>query len=82
MHAQTIRKQVRALLFAALAVALWMLIPAQAAWADCGDTNPTTLCVDADATGTPDGLSWTDAYTNVQDALAVTNAISTTDYEI
>ncbi len=85
MHAQTIRKQVwlltalRALLFAALAVALWMLIPARAAWA-CGGT---VLCVDANATGTPpDGLSWTNAYTNVQDALAVTTVISTTDYEI
>jgi len=70
MYAQTIRKQVRlspiprALLLAALAVMVWMLIPAQAAWADCGDTNPTVLCVDADATSTPhNGLTWTNAYT-------------------
>ena len=27
--------------------------------------------VDADATGTPTGLSWTDAFTKLQDALAV-----------
>ncbi len=60
MYAQTVRKQVwlstalRALLLAALAVALWMLIPARAAWA-CGGT---VLCVDADATGSADGSTW------------------------
>jgi uncharacterized repeat protein (TIGR01451 family) len=65
-----------------LASAAWMLTPAQAAWAGCGDTNPTVLCVDADATGGATGLSWTNAFTNVQDALDVTNANGTTDYEI
>ncbi len=72
----------RYLLFAALAVMVWILLPAQAAWADCGDTNPTVLCVDADASGTSDGLSWTNAYTNVRDAISVTHAYSTTNYEI
>jgi hypothetical protein len=73
----------RALLLIALALAAWMLTPARAAWA-CGGTNPTVLCVDQDVTpsGTPDGLSWTNAYTNVQDALDVTNANGATDYEI
>ena len=53
MYAQTIRKQVwlstalRALLLAALAVALWMLIPARAAWAEHRSSrrNPSTLRV-------------------------------------
>ncbi len=74
----------RVILLLALALAAWMLLPAQAARAACGDTDPrTVLCVDADATSnTPDGLSWTTAFTNVQDALAVTNANGTTDYEI
>ncbi len=72
----------RYLLFAALAVMVWILLPAQAARADCGGTNPTVLCVDADANGTPDGLSWTNAYTNVRDAISVTHAYSTTNYEI
>jgi len=31
----------------------------------------TTFYVDADATGATTGLSWTDAFTNVQDALAI-----------
>jgi uncharacterized repeat protein (TIGR01451 family) len=33
--------------------------------------NAITIFVDADATGTATGLSWTDAYTSLQDALAV-----------
>ena len=55
----------------------------QTAWA-CGGENPTVLCVDADAdpAGTPDGLSWTEAFTNVQDALVVTNARGGTAYEV
>jgi uncharacterized repeat protein (TIGR01451 family) len=39
--------------------------------------NATTLYVDADATGASTGLSWTDAFTNLQDALTV--AISGTE---
>jgi uncharacterized repeat protein (TIGR01451 family) len=65
-----------------LTAAVWMLMPAQAAWADCGDTDPSVLCVDTDATGGATGLSWTDAYTNVQDALDEANAHETTHFEI
>jgi hypothetical protein len=42
----------------------------------------TVLYVDADATGSATGLSWTDAFTNVQDALDVANTHGTSDYEI
>lgn len=34
---------------------------------------PTVYYVDANATGVNDGSSWTDAFTNVEDALALTN---------
>ncbi len=51
-----------------LALGVWLLIQPMTALA-CGGG---IICVDADATG-PDhnGISWTTAYTNVQDALAV-----------
>ncbi|HNT78375.1 MAG TPA: choice-of-anchor Q domain-containing protein, partial [Anaerolineae bacterium] len=35
------------------------------------EAHPNPVYVDADATGSDTGLSWTDAYTNVQDALVV-----------
>ncbi len=45
--------------------------------------EPPVLHVDADAAGpTHDGLSWTTAYTTVQDALGRANAHGTHDYEI
>jgi uncharacterized repeat protein (TIGR01451 family) len=62
---------------------IWLVIGA--AWLAL---TPTALAdgiiiyVDEDATGAATGLSWTDAYTNVQDALDYTNAHGTTDYEI
>ena len=67
-----------------LFVIVGILLCPQTTWAACGDENPTVLCVDADAnpTGTPDGLSWTNAFTNVQDALDVTHTYSATNYEI
>jgi hypothetical protein len=36
-----------------------------------GDPVPSTLFVDTDATGTDDGSSWSDAFTNLQDALTL-----------
>ncbi|MCT4629582.1 T9SS type A sorting domain-containing protein [Winogradskyella sp.] len=50
-----------------------------AGWTKDGQTNysvnciPTVYYVDANATGANDGSSWTDAFTNVTDALALTN---------
>ncbi len=44
--------------------------------------EPATLYVDADATGAATGFSWTDAFTNVQDALNYTNAHGDSTYEI
>ena len=36
---------------------------------------PSTIFVDADATGTETGLSWTDAFTDLQDALALATTL-------
>ncbi len=47
------------------ALAALALVAPQAVWA-CGGG---VICVDADAVGAATGLSWTDAYTNLQDAL-------------
>jgi hypothetical protein len=38
---------------------------------------PSTLFVDADATGAETGLSWTDAFTDLQDALALATELDT-----
>ncbi|MBL7201096.1 MAG: PKD domain-containing protein [Anaerolineae bacterium] len=43
---------------------------------------PALMYVDTDATGAVTGLSWTDAYTNVQDALDIANAWGNKTYEI
>lgn len=50
-----------------VALGLWLLTQPLVAWA-CGGN---IICVDADAAGMVTGLSWTDAFTNVQDALAM-----------
>jgi len=44
--------------------------------------EPPVLYVDTDATGSATGLGWTNAYTNVQDALNYTNAHGGNPYEI
>ena len=44
--------------------------------------GPTRIYVDADATGSDNGTDWTNAYVHLQDALDVTNANESTDYEI
>jgi uncharacterized repeat protein (TIGR01451 family) len=44
--------------------------------------EPPVLYVDADASGAATGLSWTNAYTKLQDALARTHAHAHLDYEI
>ncbi|MBN2005512.1 MAG: hypothetical protein JXA21_19290 [Anaerolineae bacterium] len=59
------------------ATALALAAP-QAVWA-CGGG---VICVDADASGAATGLSWTDAFTNVQAALDMTNANGGAAYEI
>jgi uncharacterized repeat protein (TIGR01451 family) len=50
-------------------------------YADASIT-PTLVYVDKDATGAATGLSWTDAYTNVQDALDEASAWGNKIYEI
>ncbi len=57
--------RVRFALALCVAVGVWLLIQPMTAWACGGDV----ICVDADATGAATGLSWTNAFTNVQDAL-------------
>ncbi len=49
---------------------------------DRGAYEAHVFYVDRDATGTPDGLSWSTAYTNVQEALAWTHAHVSSTYEI
>jgi len=44
--------------------------------------GPTRIYVDTDATGSNNGTDWTNAYVHLQDALDVTNANGSTDYEI
>ncbi|MBN2002893.1 MAG: hypothetical protein JXA21_06020 [Anaerolineae bacterium] len=62
-------KHILSCLVMCIALTALALAAPQAAFA-CGGG---VICVDADATGAATGLSWTDAYTNVQDALAVAN---------
>lgn len=62
----------------ALASCLLLLAPLACLWAQ----SPVLIHVDADATGDNSGQSWEHAYTDLQDALAVTNASPGTDHEI
>jgi uncharacterized repeat protein (TIGR01451 family) len=65
MHTTKLTYEVRWSLALILALGLWLLRQPLAVSAD----GP--IYVDADASGTATGLSWTNAFTNIQDALSV-----------
>jgi hypothetical protein len=85
MRSDTVSYRVnRALLFAVLLAAAWLLSPAGPAWAQCGDDDGrTVLCVDQDNSWSGcAAIDGTSVYTNVQDALDWTNGNGGIDYEI
>lgn len=47
-----------------------------------GDPVPSTLFVDADATGAETGLSWADAFTDLQDALALAATLDEDEIQV
>ncbi|MFL7795041.1 MAG: hypothetical protein AB8I69_23075, partial [Anaerolineae bacterium] len=68
MTKQKLFKTTAALLFG---VVLWVVLALFLASSDrqVARADPGTIYVDVDAPGTPDGLTWSTAFTNVQDAL-------------
>jgi hypothetical protein len=67
---------------AALAAVLLLLLVLSARATLAQEPTTNIIYVDAGATGGATGVDWTNAYTNVQDALTIANADGTTDYQI